>query len=68
MPLKIPSEEKDNSKLLREQKQQKDDINNKMVQEEETDLDTGRGLAKSLTLMNGVSMIVGFVIKLKINA
>uniref|UniRef100_A0A1I8BM64 AA_permease domain-containing protein n=1 Tax=Meloidogyne hapla TaxID=6305 RepID=A0A1I8BM64_MELHA len=59
MPLKIPTDEKDNSKLLQEQ--QKDDRKiNKMVQEEENDSDTGRGLAKSLTLMNGVSMIVGW--------
>ncbi|KAL7069969.1 hypothetical protein ACQ4LE_011186 [Meloidogyne hapla] len=61
MPLKIPTDEKDNSKLLQEQ--QKDDRKiNKMVQEEENDSDTGRGLAKSLTLMNGVSMIVGCII------
>uniref|UniRef100_A0A914NBM8 Uncharacterized protein n=1 Tax=Meloidogyne incognita TaxID=6306 RepID=A0A914NBM8_MELIC len=61
MPLKIPSNEKDNSQLLQEQ-QHKDDINNKMVREEEEESDTGRGLAKSLTLMNGVSMIVGCII------
>lgn len=64
MPLKIPNEEKDNSKLLQEEGNQQinKEINNKMVREEENDLDTGRGLAKSLTLMNGVSMIVGFVL------
>jgi len=66
MPLKIPSNEKDNSQLLQEQ-QHKDDINNKMVREEEEESDTGRGLAKSLTLMNGVSMIVGFVFNFVLN-
>ncbi|CAK5074768.1 unnamed protein product [Meloidogyne enterolobii] len=60
MPLKIPTNEKDNSQLLQEQ--HKNEINNKMVREEEEESDTGRGLAKSLTLMNGVSMIVGCII------
>jgi hypothetical protein len=46
------------SKLLsEEEKQQK---SQKMGKNEEEDVDTGRGLAKSLTLMNGVSMIVGY--------
>lgn len=35
---------------------------NKEMLPDEDDFDTGRGLAKSLTLMKGVSMIVGFVI------
>ena len=47
-----------NTKLLEKPK-------NKEMLPDEDDFDTGRGLAKSLTLMKGVSMIVGFVFELK---
>lgn len=46
--------EEPNAKLLQRQK-------SKDGKDDDEDVDTGKGLAKSLTLLNGVTMIVGWV-------